>query len=357
MPQFRDKINAGLRDDKGTNPMSTHSPRPAGLIPKGAFVFPVEGFRETRHFAFLLLPEFTMLAFSSALEPFRIANQLAQKPLYRWAVLSEAGAPVASSSGIAVVADGALDTLDGAAHLFVCSGNRGTEVASDRVLSAIRRHARFGGALGGICTGAATLARAGLLRARRFTLHWENQPGFIETFPDLAPSPNKFEIDGTLMTCGGGAAATQMMLSVIAADYGSDFAIVVADMCLNSGDITPNAKQRSSIARAISSRNTRLLSVMRQMYENIEEPLSMADLSTACGLSRRQIERLFDAHLAESPAAVYRNIRLDRARALLAETDLPVADIAAATGFSSSDLLSRHMKARFGETPQGLRRR
>ncbi len=329
----------------------------SGLIPKGAFVFPVDAFQTTREFAFLLLPDFTLLAFSSALEPFRIANQLAQKLLYRWTVHSPDGGPVVSSSGISVMADEPLDALSQEAHLFVCSGNRGTEVATPKVLAGLRRHARFGGRVGGICTGAATLARAGLLRDRAFTLHWENQPGFIETFPDLVPTPNKFEIDGDLMTCGGGAAATQMMLSVIASDYGSDFAIVVADMCLNSGDITPNAKQRSSIARAISSRNGRLLNVMRHMYENIEEPLSMEALSRDCGLSRRQIERLFDAHLSESPAAVYRNIRLDRARTLLAETDLAVADIAAATGFSSMDLLSRHMKARFGETPQGLRRR
>lgn len=74
------------------------APKPT-LIPKGAFVFPVEGFTATREFGFLLLPEFTLLAFSSALDPFRIANQLAQKPLYRWQVYSEDGAQVRSSSG------------------------------------------------------------------------------------------------------------------------------------------------------------------------------------------------------------------------------------------------------------------
>jgi transcriptional regulator GlxA family with amidase domain len=188
-------------------------------------------------------------------------------------------------------------------------------------------------------------------------LHWENQPGFVETFPDLQPSPNKLEIDADLMTCGGGAAATQMMLSLIASDYGYDFAMVVSDMCLNSVDITQNAKQRSSIARAISSRNGKLLLVMRAMYDNLEEPLSMAELAQASGLSRRQIERLFITYLAETPANVYKNIRLDRARALFAETDMSVAEVAAACGFSSADLLSRNYKARFGETPQGLRRR
>lgn len=332
------------------------APKPT-LIPKGAFVFPVEGFTATREFGFLLLPEFTLLAFSSALDPFRIANQLAQKPLYRWQVYSEDGAQVRSSSGVDVMVDAGLDQIDRDTHLFVCSGNRGAEVATSKVIAALRRHHRFGGRLGGICTGAASLARAGLLQNRRFTLHWENQPGFIETFPDLQPSPNKFEIDADLMTCGGGAAATQMMLSLIASDYGYDFAMVVSDMCLNSVDITQNAKQRSSIARAISSRNGKLLLVMRAMYDNLEEPLSMTELAQASGLSRRQIERLFITYLAETPANVYKNIRLDRARALFAETDMSVAEVAAACGFSSADLLSRNYKARFGEPPQGLRRR
>jgi transcriptional regulator GlxA family with amidase domain len=327
------------------------------LVPAGAFSYPVKDPQQTRWFGFLVLPEFTLLAFSAALDPLRIANQLAQKPLYGWVVLSEDGAPVSSSSGIDIGVHAAIDDLDPDACVFVCSGNNGTKVASDEVLGHLRRHVRFGGTVGGICTGAATLARAGLLGRKRFTLHWENQPGFIEAFPDLTPTPHRFERDGKLLTCGGGAAATEMMISIIAQDYGDDFAIAISDMCLNGPDIATRSAQRSSIAKAISSRNPRVLAVLRAMYENIESPLPLEELAANAGISRRQIERQFKQLLDEAPAQTYRNIRLDRARTLLMETDLSVMQVAMAAGFNSNSVFTRHYKERYGETPLGHRGR
>nr|WP_323782512.1 GlxA family transcriptional regulator [Amylibacter sp.] len=336
-------------------PSPPNPPRHGDVVPAGAFSYPVAVVKETRWFGFLLLPEFTLLAFSSALDPLRIANQLAQKPLYGWVVLSETGGAVCSSSGVDVGAHCGLDGLAADMPLWVCSGNRGTEVASENVLNILRKHARFGGPVGGICTGAASLARAGLLKNRRFTLHWENQPGFIETFPDLTPSNRRFEADRDLYTCGGGAAATEMMLSIIADDYGVDFAAAVSDMCLSAGDLSPTREQRSSIAKAINSRDPKVLAVLRAMYENIETPLTLEELADQGGFSRRQMERQFKKLFAETPATVYRNTRLDRARTLLAETNMTVTEIAMAAGFSSGGLFTRHYKARFKETPYGRR--
>jgi transcriptional regulator GlxA family with amidase domain len=301
------------------------------------------------------LGKFTLLAFSSALDPLRVANQLAQKPLYRWTLFSETGDPVTASSGIDVSVHGHLDTLPADLRLLVCSGNQGLEAATQATVAKLRKHVRFGGKTGGICTGAATLARAGLLEGRSFTLHWENQPGFVEHSPDLSPSPKRFEIDGDLWTCGGGAAATEMMLSIIQSDFGRDFAIVVSDMCLNSGDLEQPAPQRSSLSRALNTRNAKLVQVVQTMYNTIEEPVSFDYLSELVGLSRRQIERHFRQFLGESPMTVYRNIRLDRARSLVIETDMTVIEIAVACGFTSSDAFSRIYKERFGSSPSAQR--
>ena len=97
------------------------------LIPDGAFRYKVRGFEKTRWFDFLLLDGFTLLAFSSAVEPLRIANQIAGEPLYGWNIVSEEDTSVGSSSGISLEVQGALQDVDVNAYLFVCSGNQGVE--------------------------------------------------------------------------------------------------------------------------------------------------------------------------------------------------------------------------------------
>ena len=336
-------LNCALRNDS--------------IVPSGAFFFPVEAFEKTRRFSFLLLPEFTLLAFGSAVDPLRIANQLSQKPLYNWDVLSEDGRSARSSSGIEIGVDGSLSDLERRAQVFVCSGNRGGVAASDKVLAKLRHHHRLGGKLGGICTGAIALAQAGLLRDRAFTLHWENQPAFTETFDDLTPSMRPFEADRGLLTCGGGTAATDMMLWVIARDFGREFAIAVSDMCLRGGALERRPEQRSSIATAISTRNPRIVQVVRKMHENIEDPMPLGQLSQNTGYSRRQIERQFRLVFGETPQTVYRNIRLDRAHRLFNETDMTATDVAVACGFTPSSGFAKHYKNRFGISPFEFRTR
>ncbi|WP_339984979.1 GlxA family transcriptional regulator [Gymnodinialimonas ulvae] len=328
----------------------------SAVIPEGAFTSAIKAPRPTRWFGFMLVPDFTLLAFSSALDPLRIANQLAQHPLYGWHVVSEDGAPVVSSTGLTVGVHGKLSDIADDLPLLVCSGNSWQKNVSQKAIAKIRMRARFGAQHGGICTGAGTLARAGLLAGKRFTLHWENQPGFTESFPDLVPTQNRFEEDGTMLTCGGGSAAAEMILDRIEKDYGRDFAVLVADMCLNDPDPGGNRPQRSSLATALATRNPKLVSVVQQMYRHIEEPLLMDDLAELAGVSRRQLERHFRKFLGESPAKTYSKIRLDRGRSLLVETDMRVGEVAAATGFSSAQVFSRLYKERFGQTPYGMRK-
>jgi len=131
---------------------------------------------------------------------------------------------------------------------------RWDRAASKEVLGWIRQQDRQGTQLGGICTGAFALAQAGVIRDRRFTLHWENQPAFVETFPDLVPTENLYENDGQLITCSGGNAATDMMLALIEEDHGSELALVVADMCIHKRSNDRQAPQRSSLSVMVGTR-------------------------------------------------------------------------------------------------------
>lgn len=324
------------------------------LVPKGAAFFPIPGKSPTRSYAFILVPGFTLLAFASAVEPLRIANQLSQQPLYRWRVLSENGEAVVSSSGIPLGVDGQLDPQGKATRLFVCAGNPQMAAADPAIVAAVQRHHRFGGLVGGICTGAIALARAGLLEGRRFTLHWENQPGFVETFPGLLPTSSRFEVDGRLLTCGGGAASTDMLLSIIAQDHGGAFAAMVSEMCLRTVMPGVNAEQRSSLAALMSSRNPVLVATITQMNRHIDEPLSMDELAEAAGYSRRHLERLFRDSVGKSPGEFYRGLRLDRGRNLLSTTDLTLMEVSLACGFSTVSHFSKSFRARFGTAPTKL---
>jgi len=324
------------------------------LVPKGAAFFPVPACGPTQDYVFILVPGFTLLAFSSAVEPLRIANQLSQQPLYRWRLLSETGQPVASSSGIPVGVDGRLEPLDKAARLFVCAGNPQMAAAVQPVVAQVQRHHRFGGTVGGICTGAVALAKGGLLGGRRFTLHWENQPGFTETFPDLVPTAGRFEIDDRLLTCSGGAASTDMVLSLIAADHGSAFAAMVSEMCLRTVMPGVNTEQRSSLAALMSSRNPVLVATVTLMNRHIDDPLSMDELADAAGYSRRHLERLFHEAVGKAPGEFYRDLRLDRGRNLLSTTDLTLMEVALACGYSTVSHFSKSFRARFGTAPTKL---
>lgn len=205
--------------------------------------------------------------------------------------------------------------------------------------------------MGGICTGAFALAHAGVLEDRRFTLHWENQPGFLEDFPRLVPTSNRFESAGRTLTCGGGAASTDMMLSLIARDHGADFAAMVSDMCLRTVLAGAAPEQRSSLAALMRSRSPALIAVVKLMNEHLEDTLSLEELSDAAGCSRRHVERLFKATVGETPNGFYRGLRLDRGRNLLSTTDMTLLEVATACGFNSVSHFSKCFKARFGTVP------
>ena len=325
-------------------------------VPKGAASFRVDHAGPPRDFYFLLLPKLTMLAFSSAVEPLRVANQVTNKELYRWFVMTEDGTPVSCSNGIAIVPDCGLQNVPRGAIAFICAGTEPAETLNPRVTSWISRQRAFGAKVGGICTGALALARAGLLQDHVFTLHWENQPAFAERFPDLTPTTNLYENHDGLITCGGGSASTDMMLDIIQKDHGADLATVVADMCIHFRSNGRKSPQKSAYSVALSSRNQHLISAMQLMGDNLETPLGMEEIAERVNISRRQIERLFMQYVAVTPVQFYLQLRITRAYSLLSETNLSVAEIAAATGFGDASHLTARFKKRYGKSPRSFRR-
>ena len=332
------------------------SDSPRSFVEKGSSAhFDVEFDGVTDTFHFLLLPKTTMLAVAAAIEPLRIANQITEKPLYNWYTLSETGAPVTCSNGMRITPDKPLESLPSGAYCFVCGGVEPERNISKPVLSWIRRESRFGRKFGGICTGSFALAATGLIKDQYFTLHWENQQRFREDYPDLTPTDRLYEIDKGLITCGGGNASIDMMLAPMERRHGPKLAAVVADMCLHGRATSSKSSQTTASSAAIGSRNPHLLAALDLMRAEVEDPLSMSDICSELGVSRRQIERLFLRHIGQPPMHCYLEIRLARALAYLKETNMTVADVAVATGFSSSNHFTKRFKERYNRTPRSYR--
>ena len=321
------------------------------VVPKGVAQVDLAGGQTAEVISFLMLPKLSILAFSSAIEPLRIANQLTGQELYRWQTITEDGGPVRCSNGVEISASSDMAGAEITDSLFVCSGVEPDTVVTDRVAGLLRHHWRLGHSVGGLCSGAYALAKAGILKGHDFTLHWENIPPFRETFPGLEPLDQLYVIDGRILTCGGGSAATDLFLSLISRRFGSGLSQAVLNMCLHPVHRAEEEAQQASRAASLGTRNRKLLRILRYMEEHIEDLFTLDELAEEFDVSRRQIERLFLAHVGVTPKQYLTDLRLTRARMLLAETDLKVADVASACGFDSSSHFSRRFRTRFGISP------
>ncbi|MCL4675358.1 MAG: GlxA family transcriptional regulator, partial [Pararhodobacter sp.] len=283
-----------------------------------------------RNFVFLLLNDFTLLSFSAAIEPLRIANRMSGQTLYRWTLVSEAGVDVSCSNGSTLRVDGGLGDIGRDDVVMVCGGVGVRANTTPAIKNWLRKVARKGSVIGGLCTGAHTLAAAGLLDNRRATIHWENRDGFLEEFTETDLTKSVFVIDGNRLTAAGGTSSIDLVLTMIAEEHGKDLANAVADQLIYTTIRTDRDIQRLSIPTRIGVRHPRLSRVIERMEQSIEEPVSPADLAEEVGMSTRQLERLFRRYLNRSPKRYYMELRLARARNLLMQTDLSVINVALA---------------------------
>lgn len=304
-----------------------------------------------RRFVFLLLDRFTMLAFASAIEPLRIANRVIGREAYRWKLAGEGGDVAICSNGAAFKLDLGLDEIDRDDVLLVCGGIDVQKATTRGVLNWLRREARRGVTIGGLCTGAYAVAKAGLLDGKKATIHWENQDGFLEEFEDVKLTKSVFVMDGNRWTTAGGTSSLDLMLKVIAADHGEDIANSVADQLIYSTIRTDQDTQRLSIPTRIGVRHPKLSQVIQMMEGNIEDPMSPAELAELVGMSTRQLERLFRRYLNRSPKRYYMELRLQKARNLLMQTDMSVINVALACGFASPSHFSKCYRAHYNTTP------
>ena len=302
--------------------------------------------------ALIVAPGFNLAATTAFVDPFRAANYLDGRPLFRWRLLSAAGGETRASNGFAVATAplAEAETPD----LGIVSTSWTPELhAGGAVAATLRRWDRFGAALGGLDTGAFVLAAAGLLSGRRATTHYEHIDSLAELHPDIAVSEALYVVDGDRLTAAGGAAAGDLALQLLRALRGAALANAAARYVFHDRLRPTDSPQNPEGAEPLGpAAPARLRAAIRCMERHLEEPAAIPSIAAEAGLSQRQLERLFGVWVGKSPLRYYRDIRLDRARSLVTQTEMPLWEIGVACGFASPEHFSRAYRARFGAPPR-----
>ena len=305
-----------------------------------------------KRYVFLLIPGFSPLGMTCAQEALALANRFARdRRYYDWLLLSEDGEPVTSWNGVRVMVDDALIELRRDDTLIVCAGERAGDGATKKVLNWLRRETRKGMDYGGLSSGAYILALAGLLNRKRVTTHWEYISAMAELFPDIDVQDSIYQVDGKVFTCAGSASSMDLMLDRIHTDYGTELATWVADQMVYSAPRADSHAQRVSVAGRMGVRNSKLLLALDIMRNNLEDPLPPSEIAQVVGMSTRQLERLFAKYMGTSPKKYYLGLRLEKARNLLAQTEMSLMEICVLCGFRAPSHFSKTYRKAFGVAP------
>lgn len=305
-------------------------------------------------YAFLQLPNYSMMTFSSAVASLRGANYISKKDLYQWQVVSMDGAPVTASVGFEVTPVISITelNLNNLEALIICGGTHIDHAYDKSTLAFLRKAANVKVRLGSTCTGSYLLAVAGLLDGYKATIHWENIASMREEFPNVKMSSNLFAIDRDRFTCSGGNSSLDMMLQFVSHHHGPELAAAVSEMFIMERIRDHHDTQRIPLRLHLGNSQPKLIEAVALMEANLEETISLDDLAQYVGVSRRQLERLFQKHLKCVPSRYYLELRLNRARQLLLQTNLSIIDVSLACGFVSAPHFSKCYRDFFGIPPR-----
>ncbi|WP_268247411.1 GlxA family transcriptional regulator [Litchfieldella qijiaojingensis] len=297
---------------------------------------PFQSACQVKRVAFLLLENFSMMAFTGAVDALVTANLMRPSTIYEVLVVGNGSDAVVSDLGIEISVDCQLAQLDERQLdiLILCGGLRVQPRANPAMRTKLKVANKAGVVLGSLWNGAYFLAEAGLLDGYECAYHPDGRAMMMEEFPNVAISNRSHVLDRYRVSCAGASSSLNMMLEVVRNDCGSEFASAIEEVlsCDKMAEVI-------DVSVCSVDRNPTLpeplKTALQLMRSNIEEPLSIAEITECVGISRRQLERLFCHHVYASPSRYYLELRLTHARQLLQQTNKPIVEIAVATGFVS----------------------
>jgi transcriptional regulator GlxA family with amidase domain len=318
--------------------------------------------RERIRFGIVLLPNFTLTAFSGFVDMLRLSaddSDFSKPVRCAWSVVGKALAPVRASCGIQITPWETFDEAEPFDYVVVVGGLLHSGPQADDETLAFIRHAASGGAtIVGICTGVFTLMRAGVLEGHRVCVSWFHYWDFIERFPsanaEMLVADRLFVIDRRRITCSGGRASIDVAAAILLRHF-EHSTVQKALRILLVGEMQKGNAPQPHPPGLEPATHPKIKRAILLMEQHVGRALPLEELACKLDLSPRQLERLFKAQTGKTPQTFAKHVRLRTAAWLLTSSDRSVADIASSCGFSDASHLGREFRKQYGMPPVAFR--
>ncbi|MDB5569503.1 MAG: AraC family transcriptional regulator [Hyphomicrobiales bacterium] len=305
-----------------------------------------------RRIAFVLTTGHQAMTFAT-MSVFEFANRMSGAPQYEVFVLSEHGGPVASSLGVRVetlpFGDPAFDTV-------IVGGDPEVGRVTPALVDFLRRAHGASRRLASTCTGAFSLAAAGLLDDRRATTHWRHARRLQLLYPKVRVQEDRiYIVDDGVWTSAGMTAGLDLALAMVEADLGAELAREVARSLVVYHRRAGGQSQYSTLLD-LEAKSDRIQDALHFARRNLASPLTVPDLAAAARLSARQFSRAFISETGQTPAKAVEKLRVEAARAMMEDGRLSVEEIAREAGFADRNRMRRSFLRAFGHPPMAIRR-
>ena len=243
--------------------------------------------------------------------------------------------------------------------LLVAGGPRFADYRPEPAFASwLRQQAQGAARFGAVCNGVFLLGHAGLLEGREITTHWDHTERLASQFPGSIVTPDKiFVRDGNLFTSGGVSAGIDLCLALVAEDWGHELAMKIAQRLIVPMRREGGQSQYSPYLTVGAEEDSLVTRVLKYVTDHISDALSIEEIADAVGVSRRTFSRAFAKHAKVTPSVFVDQVRIDFARKLLEETDLPMKTVAFRNGFHSATQMRMIFSRLLNTTPQLYRER
>jgi transcriptional regulator GlxA family with amidase domain len=299
-----------------------------------------------------------ILDVTGPLEVFSSATRFVPSAQYRTELVSVAGGPVLSTSGMEFATTRLADVTGPVDTLMVAGGRDMDDACADQeLLHHLHRLAADARRVTSVCSGAFVLAAAGLLDGRRATTHWAECHVLANGYPTVEVDHDAIYVrDGNIWTSAGVTAGIDLALALVAEDHGRKAAAAVARQLVVYLRRSGGQAQFSALLTAQDADSEPVQDLLTWLPDHLTEDLTVPKLARQAKLSERHFSRLFKAEVGVSPADHIEAVRLETACRLLESTHASIEQVASTCGFGTTETMNRSFKRRLGTTP-GLHRR